>query len=143
MAPTLTRPHSAPAQNIAGGVVIGAAIAVVLVVAAALVPSMRLPTYVSRITVANPTVYGVEIDARPDNATTWLALGGFARDSTRNAYEVIDEGRTWVFRFSYGGEEAGTLTEARSKLEHDHWRMTVPQDVADRLGAMGFAASAH
>jgi hypothetical protein len=143
MAPTLTRPHSAPAQNIAGGVVIGAAIAAVLVVAAALVPSMRLPPFVSRITVANPTIYGVEVDARPANGTAWLSLGGFPRESTRNAYEVIDQGKTWVFRFTYGGEEAGTLTEARSKLEHDHWRMTVPQDVADRLGAMGFAASAH
>jgi hypothetical protein len=101
------------------------------------------PAFGPQLRVTNPTVYQVEIDVRGADGGGWLALGGFRRESSRIAYEVLDQGRSWVFRFTYGGISAGEVDLTRAQLQRDGWALTVPPEVADRLRAAGLPPSAH
>jgi hypothetical protein len=56
--------------------------------------------------------------------------------------EVADQGREWVFRFSYGGVDAGELVLSRDRLARDGWNITVPSAVAERLRDAGVQESA-
>jgi len=138
MTPTLTRrPRPAPSRNVTGNVLVWMWVAAVAVAALALAPGMRLPRVVGRVGVANPTVYSVDVDVRGADPTSWLDLGSVQRESTRNSYEVIDQGRQWMFRFSYAGEEVGMVAISRAQLKAGGWRIAIPPDVGDRLAAAG------
>lgn len=143
MAPTLARPRLAPPKNIAGSLMVGIGVAAVLVVAAVLLPGMRLPAFVSRLTVANPTGYSIEVDVTTPQRDGWLGLGGFPPETTRAADQVLDEGGSWVFRFSYAGQDVGQMAMSRDELKQAHWQMTIPAELGDRLAAAGVPKSAR
>jgi hypothetical protein len=104
---------------------------------------MRLPTYVSRLSVTNPTLYGVEVDVTSATRDGWLGLGGFPPETTRVANEVLDQGGNWIFRFSYGGQEIGQMALSRTELKRTSWRLTIPPELGDRLAAAGLQKSAR
>ena len=141
MTPTLTRRRPVPLRKAGGNLLIAAGVGAVAVVALAMAPAQRLPSFVDRVTVTNPTPYHVEVDVRGAGDRSWLALGGFPAESTRTSYEVIDSGREWVLRFSAGGRNAGELTVTRAELEANRWRVQIPPVVADRLEAEGLTTS--
>ncbi len=60
----------------------------------------------------------------------------------RSVEEVADQGREWVFRFSYGGVDAGELVITPGQLARDGWEITVPSAVAERLHEAGLPESA-
>ena len=142
MAPTLARPRVAPPKHLGGSLLVSAGVAVVVIMAVALMPGMQLPRFVRRITVANPTAYGVEVDVASPKQDGWLVLGGFAPQSSRMLNQVIDQGRNWVFRFTYGGDNVGQIALSRTELQRTNWRVTIPPELGDRLAAAGFGASA-
>ena len=142
MTPTLTRPpRPAQSRNVTGNLLIGVAVAAIAVVALALAPGMRLPTFVDRVSITNPTVFGVEAEVRGGGPIAWLDLGGVARESTKSSYEVIDQGRQWMFRFTYAGRPVGEVAISRAQLKAQGWRVEVPAEVGDRLAATGTAPS--
>lgn len=145
MTPTLTRPRFTPVRNAGGTLLVVASVAGVVVLAFVMLGAMRLPGFVSRLTVANPTLYGVEIEVREAQSESggWFTLGTFGRESVRNTYEVLDSGRAWTVRFWAGGVDAGQMTITRDQLERNRWRLTVPAEVADRLAAEGVSPSAR
>jgi hypothetical protein len=143
MTPTLTRLRSAPPKNLGGSLMVSAGVAAVVVIAVALLPGMQLPALVSRVTVANPTLYGVEVDVTSAPQDAWLGLGGFPPESSRDSFQIIDQGRNWLFRFSYGGQEIGRMAMSRAELQRSQWRVTVPAELGDRLEAAGLTPSAH
>lgn len=143
MTPTLTRPRFAPVRNVGASLLVGTAVAGVIILAFVMLSAMQLPSFVSRLTVANPTLYGIEIDVQGADGDGWVALGTFSRESVRNTYEVIDQGRTWTVRFRAGGLDAGRMTISRETLEDNRWRLTVPREVGDRLAAAGISPSAR
>ena len=143
MSPTLARPRFAPPLNVGANLLIGAAVAVVLLVAVLIEPEMRLPGFVSRVTVANPTDYGLDLEVAGGDRDGWLALGRFPRQSSRPIYEVIDSGRRWVFRFRFQGEVVGEMAVSRVALERGRWRFTVPSEVGERMAAAGFSETAR
>ena len=47
-----------------------------------------------------------------------------------------------MFRFSYGGVQAGEVVIGRDELVAEGWRITVPAAVGDRLHEAGLSESA-
>jgi len=142
MTPTLTRPRPVPLRKAGGNLLLAAAVGSVLLVAAVMAPAQQLPSFADRLTVVNPTPYHVEIDVRGPGDRSWFSLGGFGRESTRTSYEVIDQGRQWLFRFTSAGQGAGDLVMTRDELRANRWRLTIPDSVADLLAASGRSPSA-
>ncbi len=143
MSPTLARPRIAPPKNVGGSLMVSAGVAAVVVVAAALLPGMRLPTFVRRVTVTNATPYGIEVEVTNPQRDGWIDLGGFPPSATRPVYQVIDQGANWVFRFTHGPDDVGQIAMSRAELKRTNWRVTIPAELGDRLAAAGRPASAR
>jgi hypothetical protein len=122
---------------------VSAGVAAVVVAAAVLVPGMRLPTFVRRVTVTNPTAYGVQVEVTDPQRDGWLDLGGFPPSSSRPVLLVVDQGANWVFRFTYGGDDVGQIALTRAELKRTNWRVTIPPELGERLAAAGRPASAR
>ncbi|MGH9222589.1 MAG: hypothetical protein ACRD2W_02030 [Acidimicrobiales bacterium] len=142
MTPTLTRPRPVPLRKAGGNLLLAAAVGAVLLVAVVMVPAQRLPSFADRITVVNPSHYHIEVDVRGGSDRTWFSLGGYSPESTRTSYQVIDQGSRWVFRFTAGGRDGGDMIVTRGQLQASRWRVTIPDDVANRLAAQGVTPSA-
>lgn len=122
---------------------VGAGVAAVVVAAAVLLPGMRLPTFVRRVTVTNATAYGIEVEVTNPQRDGWLDLGGFSPMSTRAVHQIVDQGANWVFRFTYGGDDVGQTAMSRAELKRTNWRVTIPAELGERLAAAGRPASAR
>jgi hypothetical protein len=141
MTPILTRPRPAPPRSrgdVAAAVVAGVAgIALLLFV----MPSLRLPSYVDAISVSNPHVWHVEIDVGRPDGSRWIGLGRVGREETQTFQSVIDPGDEWMFRFEYGGIGRGDVVVNRTELERAGWKLTVPEEFAERMRAAGESPS--
>lgn len=122
---------------------IGLAVGGAVLVGFAFVASSWLqgPSFVPRLTIDNPTVYQLEVEVGRPGQDAVVGLGPIRRESTRRFEEVGDQGDRWVFRFSYGGRDAGDLVSTRAQLEQAQWRIVVPQEVGDRLRDAGLPPS--
>lgn len=98
-------------------------------------------SYVERVVLVNPTEYDVLVDVRSADGKSWLGLGIAKRDSETLVQEVIDQGETWVFRFSYVGEHLGQDRISRSDLVRNRWRYEIPERVGETLKEKGYAPS--
>lgn len=105
-----------------------------IAVAAGLVATNRLmagPPFVERITVVNPTPYGVDVELSRTDHGPWLQLGEAEKRSTTVYEEVLDQGATWVVRLADG--EGGELRFTRAELVHAGWRVEIPAAMEARL----------
>jgi hypothetical protein len=132
---TLTRaPRSRPAVGrLAWAVPLVLSCIVVILVLSWLV---RGPDFVDRVTIANPTAFDVDVSVSGSDGGV-LDLTYITAGETKVVRSVIDQGDVWIFRFSYGGTDAGTLRMDRMKLEQNDWRVVIPKAVEDRLDAAG------
>lgn len=141
MTPTDLRPPAVLRHH--GGVVgMLAAVAVAVAVAVELAPILAVPAHVAKLRIGNPTVYQLNVEVTDAREGGWLDLGTIGRERNRVLEEVTDQGRRWVFRFSYGGVDAGRLDVERSDLAKAGWSLDIPIEVGDRLRAAGLAPSA-
>jgi hypothetical protein len=128
---TMARPHvprrTLPPLPVIALVVAGA----LLVVGVAY--ALRDPDVVARVTVDNPSSLEVNVDVQPSSDGPHLALTVVTPESESTTRDVLDQGDDWVFSFSSGGVEGGTLHVSRAKLAADGWRVVVPEDVITRL----------
>jgi len=123
---------------VAGGV--GLAVAV-LAGCLLLISRLGSPGQVATVTVANTTPYNLEVTVGKPGPARQVGLGTVGREA-RSAFEgVIDQGKQWVFHFSYGGSEAGAVTLDREALRAARFVVDVPASVNQRLGSLGFAPS--
>jgi hypothetical protein len=97
---------------------------------------IRAPDFVDRVTIANQTAFDVDVNVAAAGGGV-LDLTYIPAGDTKAVRGVIDQGNVWVFRFSYGGTDAGTLRLERTKLERDDWKVEVPEEVAERLRRAG------
>jgi len=104
---------------------------------------LRLPHIVPKLTVTNPSVYQVHVEVTDAKRAGWLDLGVVERGSTTTLEDTIDQGRQWVFRFSYGGVQAGEVVLDRAELTANGWKLTIPPEVTERLREAGMAPSAR
>ena len=100
------------------------------------------PNVIDRISLENPTVYDLSIEATGHDRDGWVAITTARREATTVAEEVLDLGEVWLFRFSSQGEDGGELRLTRAQLERDDWRVRIPEGVGQRLGEAGAPPSA-
>ena len=115
-----------------------AAVVALVFVAQRLTPSK---SFVSRVTIVNPTPYHLDIDVIGAGRKVGVGLGPVRREQTKDFEDVIDQGREWIFRFRSGGTDGGEARISRTQLEHDRWRLTVPPEVTQRLQSAGLRPS--
>lgn len=143
MNPTDLRPIPPQARRRRGqilGLVVAVAVGVALFSAAA--STFRVPANLPALTIENPTVYQLNVEVSPSGSGGWLDLGAVGRDRNKTIEQVADQGKTWVFRFSYGGVDAGQVTRTRAELASARWTVTVPREAEERLQAAGLQPSA-
>ncbi len=141
MSPVATRPRPAPLQNRG---ILGTVLIAVLAAAFALlvvVPATRPPSFVDRVTVVNPHPWSVEVAVTGEERDGVVGMASVGRERTKTVEDVLDQGRTWIFRFSYGGVDGGELVVSRSELERARWTVAVPEDFAARMRAAGMGTS--
>jgi hypothetical protein len=133
---TIARPHvprrTLPPLPVIALVVVGALLIAITAYA------LRDPDVVARVTVDNPSSLDVNVDVRPSSDGAHLALAVVGPESEATTLDVLDQGDEWVFSFSSGDIEGGTLRVARAKLAADGWRVVVPPDVIARLQSGSF-----
>lgn len=88
--------------------------------------------FVDRIEVVNETDYPANVDVR-GRSGGWVDLTTVGAGEVREVEEVIDQGGSWTFRFSYGGRAAVESTFSRSALAGADWRVEVPADLEQSL----------
>lgn len=98
-------------------------------------------SFVERIVIVNSTDYNVLVDVKGSDAHAWLELGTARRNTETVKAEVIDQGETWIFRFSYAGEELGEERVSRSDLVRNKWRYEIPARVGQTLKEKGYPPS--
>lgn len=94
------------------------------------------PALVARVSVVNPSEYDITVEvSRGDER--WLGITTVDNASTGLAYDVIDQGDQWVFRFRAQGRLGGEVRLSRAELRDAGWTVAVPPTVVDRLRQTG------
>jgi hypothetical protein len=110
----------------------------VLVIAVLVVhPVLGGPSFVHRLTIANPSEFDVTVAVSPAGRQERLPLGAVGRRSSIDLQDVIDQGSRWAFHFSSGGQDGGEVQVPRAELGRNGWRLQIPREVVDRLRARG------
>ena len=141
MSPVATRPRPAPLRNRG---IFGTALVAAMAAAFAMlvvVPATRSPSFVDHVTVVNPHPWNVEVAVTGEGRDGVVGLTSVGRGQTRTVEDVLDQGRTWTFTFSYGGVDGGELVISRAELERARWTVTVPEEFAARMRAAGMGPS--
>jgi hypothetical protein len=100
------------------------------------------PRHVDHITIRNGSPYSLTVSVADRGRDGYLGLGVVPREGEQTFTQVLDQGDLWVFRFTYGGEEAAELPVTRAQLQRDRWTVEVPEEVSSTLAGLGFAESA-
>jgi hypothetical protein len=128
---TLARPvaprRSVPSVWVILLVVLGALLCVVMALA------LRDPGVVPRVTLVNPSVRQINVDVRGSATGDRLILDTVPARGRADNFDVLEQGDDWIFGFSSGGVDGGSLRVSRAKLAADGWRLTVPDEVVERL----------
>jgi hypothetical protein len=142
MTPLLTRPRPAPPRS--RGDVTAAVVATVAGIALLLLimPVLRLPPYIDAVTISNPHAWHVEVEVGRPDGSRWISLGHVGRENTVAFRSVIDPGDEWVFRFAYRGIQQGQVAISRAELERSKWKVTIPDEFAERMRAAGESPTA-
>jgi hypothetical protein len=119
-----------------------AGVALVAALTSAVASAVRAPADVAALTIDNPTVYQLNVEVSPTGTGDWLDLGAVGRERSKTVEQIADQGRQWVFRFSYGGLEGGRLVVDRGMLAGAHWTVRVPPEAGERLRAAHLQPSA-
>jgi hypothetical protein len=128
---TMARPHvprrSLPPLPLVVLVVVGTLLVVGMVFA------LRDPDVVSRVTVENPGRLAVNVDVSGGPDDPHLILAPVPADGSATTRDVLDQGDEWIFHFTSGGVDGGTVRVSRAKLAANGWRVVVPESVTARL----------
>ena len=91
------------------------------------------PERVDQLTVVSRGDFAVNVAVSAGPGEGVLLLGTLEPGSSQTSREILDQGRTWRFSFSSGGESVGNVSVPRSTLARDDWRYLVPPAVFDRI----------
>lgn len=143
MSPVATRPRPAPARRRSDLLGLFAAGVGLVLALGVLFLAMEAPQHVERVTIHNPHEWSAGVEASNERRQGWVGIGVVNKNEAHAFEEVLDQGRTWVFRFSYGGVDGGELTVSRADLQRSGWKVTVPDEFATRMREAGLGPSAR
>jgi hypothetical protein len=103
-----------------------------LAATAVVVPALRPPAHVDRVTVDNPHEWAVNVDVTDTGRAAWLGIGTVEREEEKTFASILDQGDEWTFRFAYRGADV-ELRLTGAQLAEDRWRVTVPRQLAEEL----------
>lgn len=92
---------------------------------------------IDRLVVENESGYPLQMEVSDAEGETWLPVGVVPPDAEKIVRRVADRGETWVFRFSYGGTEAGRLRLSRRELVEAEWHVQAPEVFGEELQEQG------
>ena len=141
MNPVLTPAAPAPIRRRSGVLVVLTGVVVAVAAVAVLVPATKTPEHISSITIANPHGWPAGVQVAGANRQGWVGIGVIDGAATRTFEEILDQGRVWVFRFSYAGVDGGELVVSRADLEREAWKVSVPDEFEARIRAAGVVPS--
>jgi hypothetical protein len=95
------------------------------------------PSFVSQVGVANQTPYLVDVEVSSPTDAGYVGLGAAPPGGRVDVREVVDQGDRWVFHFTAGRFDGGSVTVTRAQLERQGWRVDVPPETAQRLATAG------
>jgi hypothetical protein len=128
---TMARPHapgrSVPPLSVIVLFVVGALLCVGMAFA------LRDPDVVPRVTVANASPLAINVDVRGTPSGSRLVLDAVPPGGRMTNVDVLDQGDQWIFGFTSGGVDGGSIRVSRAKLAADGWRLSVPDEVIARL----------
>jgi hypothetical protein len=108
-----------------------------LVAFIAVQPAIRSPRMVHRITIDNPTQNDLDVAVASSTNGPWLDAATLTHGKQAVVEEVVDQGGTWVVRFTAAGETGGDLVITRADLRGGGWHLQVPASVGSRLSDAG------
>jgi hypothetical protein len=111
--------------------------AVMVLVTALAMSGCSEVAFIERITIVNGTEYSANVDVTSAGRDGWLGLGVIEATESRSFDEVVDQGRTWVFRFDYAAKHDEEIEITRQELEEANWRIEVPASFGEALRDLG------
>jgi hypothetical protein len=128
--PTTQQPAARARPYLGVAMMAGLLLAVIAIVDSAL----RVPAHIDELTVDNPHPWMASIDVTDADRDGWVGVGTVEREQRQTFRSILDQGPRWTIRFTYAGIDVEeTLTSF--ELGRRGWRVTVPDELADRLRA--------
>jgi hypothetical protein len=128
---TMARPHvprrTFPPLPLIALLVVGALLCALMAYA------LRDAEVVPRVTIDNPSSLDINVSVRPEHDSSRLILATVPPSTSATNLDVLDQGDDWIFSFSSGGVDGGTLRVSRAELAADNWRLVIPDSVVQRL----------
>ncbi len=130
-APPILRPHRQNFRTVASWTFIG-----ILAIGAAIVTNRvtTVPANVERVTFVNSSDDTIDVAVNDADLSGWMSLGPVGPGATSTVQQVVDQGPTWVFRFTAQGVDGGKLVMSRTALVAARWRVVIPARVIERIG---------
>jgi hypothetical protein len=135
MSATVLRPKDPRAVPVRSLLLWGGLAVVIGLVAVLAAAALRGPKFVSGVTINNPSPYVVTVDVAPANSSEWTELSAISPNTTTSVSQIVDQGRTWVFRVASAGVDGGVFSVSRNGLAQAGWKVTIPASVIARLRA--------
>lgn len=85
----------------------------------------------------NPTDCTVNVEVAGDARTGYLDVGRVEAGTTSALKNTLDQGETWTFRFSYGGQVTSQTSISAHELAESNWRFDLPAQVGERANRRG------
>lgn len=108
----------------------------VLAATAVLLAGCDEVSFVERVVIVNDTVYAPRVEVRGREGG-WLPLMTAPPGETREVRQVIDQGDTWIFRFTYTRYDPVEVELSKIELEESDWRVEVPEELELMLRSEG------
>src|SRR4051812_37941915 len=108
-----------------------ALVAVATIVAFVVIPhpATTSPKTIPRLTVANGSLYDLDINVTGASRDGWTGVGTAKAHSTKEFNDVIDQGDTWILHLAAQGEDGGEVQISRSDLSGGGWHIDIPEAV--------------
>jgi hypothetical protein len=94
---------------------------------------MRGPSFVSRLTIDNPTSLPIEVTVSNPDSAGRLDIGSVPPESSGTFDDVVDMGARWEIRLVANGRAEVRTTVTRAELARDGWTFTVPDALRSDL----------
>lgn len=101
-----------------------------IVVGAAIIPGGR--GSIDEVSITNPGEFDVLVEVSGGKGSSWVSLGYVPPTATETIDGVVDQGSTWVFRFTAQGEDV-EVRASRASLKANGWKVSVPARFIESL----------